>query len=94
MTIATELSDLHQAIDQLPESAIPKLARYLRALLVETHHKQVSSEEKVENQENREPSDFSYAEYAEREELRAWLNISEPSYSFWDNEKDAAYDAL
>ena len=26
--------------------------------------------------------------------LSAWLKIAEPSFEFWDNEKDAAYDEL
>jgi hypothetical protein len=31
---------------------------------------------------------------ANSEEMRQWLALSESSFSFWDNEKDAAYDAL
>lgn len=91
MTMTTDLSDLHQAIEQLPESALPKLTRFIRALLAETRDKQANM---VESLQEVEPSPISYAELTEREELNGWLKLAESSYSFWDNEKDAAYDAL
>ncbi len=91
MTIAAELSELHQTIDQLPESAIPKLARFIRSLLADTRQKQDVLNKVMENRIDTSVSD---AEFAEREDLRGWLKLSESSYSFWDNEKDAAYDAL
>ena len=30
----------------------------------------------------------------ERQESLEWLRAAEPAFSFWDNEVDAAYDAL
>ncbi len=33
-------------------------------------------------------------EYLEKEELKEWSKLSESSYAFWDNQKDAAYDFL
>lgn len=90
MTMTTDLSELHQTIDQLPESMLPKLTRFIRALLAESRQKQGA----IELSQEVVPSDISYAELLERSELNGWLKLSESSYSFWDNEKDAAYDAL
>jgi len=33
-------------------------------------------------------------EYNKEEELDNWLTLAEPSFNFWDNEKDAYYDNL